>query len=249
MGKSPLLLVSHYGCASYNLSGGLGFGDHQPPEGRGSNKRSSSRASPSWLPPNAAANVVSGVAAIAAAVLAPGAAMALPAGLEVRGGELTINQPDGTSLIINQGSKRAAGDWSSFDIDNGEQVEVRQPDATSLMLGRVTGGSPTQIQGSLSANGGVILVNPNGMLVGPSAVINTLPTASTRCEPRGLHGWRPDSASALTAKSSRRQDHQPGHHFRVRHRHGGLAGSPDPERWCHSCTLGPVQLAAPGYWT
>ena len=106
--------------------------------------------------------------------------MALPAGLQVRGGELTISQPDGTSLIINQGSKRAAGDWRSFDIDNGEQVEVRQPDSSSLMLGRVTGGTATQILGSLSADGGVILINPNGMLIGPNAVINTASfTAST----------------------------------------------------------------------
>ena len=48
------------------------------------------------------------------------------------------------------------------------------------MLGRVTGGSATQIQGSISADGGVILINPNGMLIGPNAVINTASfTAST----------------------------------------------------------------------
>ena len=165
-----------------NFSGGLGFGDKQPSSGQRRKKSgvSNERVQSSSPPASAAANVVSSMAAIAAAMLTPGAAMALPAGLQVRGGELTISQPDGTSLIINQGSKRAAGDWQSFDIDDGEQVEVRQPDSSSLMLGRVTGGSATQIQGSISADGGVILINPNGMLIGPNAVINTASfTAST----------------------------------------------------------------------
>ena len=164
------------------FSGGLGFGKQHSPAGRRRDQISSSAVSDqSSSPPQlTAANVVSGLAAIAAAMLTPGAAMALPAGLEVRGGELTISQPDGSSLIINQGSSRAAGDWKSFDINNGEQVEVRQPDTSSLMLGRVTGGTATQILGSLSADGGVILINPNGMLIGPSAVINTASfTAST----------------------------------------------------------------------
>ena len=114
-----------------------------------------------------------GAAAAAAFLMAPTAALALPNGLQVRGGKLTVSQPDGTSIIINQSTDRAAGDWSSFDINAGEKVEIRQPDTNSLMLGRVTGGSPTSIQGSLSANGGVILINPNGMLIGPGSIINT----------------------------------------------------------------------------
>ena len=41
------------------------------------------------------------------------------------------------------------------------------------MVGRITGGSRTEIFGNLNANGGVILINPQGMLFGAEAEINT----------------------------------------------------------------------------
>ena len=85
--------------------------------------------------------------AAAAALFAPAASFALPNGLEVTGGKLTISQPDGSTLVINQGTSRATGDWSSFDIGRGEKVEIHQPSANSWMLGRVVGGSPTDMQG------------------------------------------------------------------------------------------------------
>ena len=86
--------------------------------------------------------------------------------------DLQISSPDGSTLVIDQGSSRAASDWQSFDIGDGERVIVNQPDTSSLLLGRVVGGSATQILGSLSANGGLLLVNPYGLLIGSDAVIN-----------------------------------------------------------------------------
>ena len=115
----------------------------------------------------------SSLSAAAAMLLMPGVAMALPQGLQIRGGELNISQPDGSTLIINQGTNRAAGDWESFDINAGQRVQINQPGKSSLLLNRITGGSATQILGSLSADGGVILVNPYGMLIGADATINT----------------------------------------------------------------------------
>ena len=41
------------------------------------------------------------------------------------------------------------------------------------MVGRITGGSRTEIFGNLNATGGVILINPKGMLFGAEAEINT----------------------------------------------------------------------------
>ena len=84
---------------------------------RGAAKRSSS-AGKMW------AVAGSSLSAAAAALLMPNAAMALPQGMQVRGGELNITQPDGSTLIINQGTNRAVGEWESFDINAGQKVQV-----------------------------------------------------------------------------------------------------------------------------
>jgi filamentous hemagglutinin family protein len=106
-------------------------------------------------------------------LLTPGAALALPEGLVVQGGSISVSQPDGSSLLIQQGTNRAAGDWQNFNIGANERVTIQQPSATSVMLARVTGGVGTEIFGQLNANGGLVLLNPYGVLIGPGAVINT----------------------------------------------------------------------------
>lgn len=79
----------------------------------------------------------------------------------------------GNQLTINQGSNRAVIDWASFNINPGKIVEIIQPGTSSAMLNRVTGdANPSQILGSLSANGTVMLMNPNGVMFGNNAVIN-----------------------------------------------------------------------------
>lgn len=79
----------------------------------------------------------------------------------------------GNQLTINQGTDRAVVNWGSFDINPGKMVQINQPNASSAMLNRVTGdASPSQILGSLSANGTVMLMNPNGVMFGQNAVIN-----------------------------------------------------------------------------
>ena len=48
------------------------------------------------------------------------------------------------------------------------------PSSSSVQLDRVTGGlGPSQILGSLWSNGRVFLVNPDGMLFGAGATVNT----------------------------------------------------------------------------
>lgn len=105
--------------------------------------------------------------------MVPGRALALPEGLVVQGGVIGVTQPDASTLLIQQGSDRAAGDWRSFNIGAAERVTIQQPSASSLMLARVTGGVGTEIFGQLNANGGLLLLNPYGVLIGPGASINT----------------------------------------------------------------------------
>ncbi|WP_421955007.1 beta strand repeat-containing protein [Polaromonas sp.] len=79
----------------------------------------------------------------------------------------------GNQLTINQATARAVVDWASFNIDAGKAVLFVQPNAASAMLNRVTGdANPSQILGSLSANGTVMLMNPNGVMFGQGAVVN-----------------------------------------------------------------------------
>jgi len=109
----------------------------------------------------------------------PCGVMANPMGGSVMGGAANISGGAGT-LNIHQTSDRAIIHWQDFSIQQGELTNFLQPSSSSAVLNRVTGGNPSNILGTLQANGQVFLVNPNGILVGPSGVINTAGfTAST----------------------------------------------------------------------
>lgn len=106
-------------------------------------------------------------------VLLPSAAVwANPTGEQVVGGAATF-QRSGNTLTVNQNTDRLAVNWQDFSIAAGERTHFNMPSATSAALNRVLGGNPSSIYGSLSANGTIYLVNPNGILVGPGGTINT----------------------------------------------------------------------------
>jgi filamentous hemagglutinin family protein len=63
-------------------------------------------------------------------------------------------------------------DWQSYNVGAGHKVEYLQPSSSSIALNRVLGGDPSQIRGSLVANGRVFLVNPNGIVFGERSVID-----------------------------------------------------------------------------
>ncbi len=98
-------------------------------------------------------------------------AYALPAGGMVVAGGASISSTAGSS-IITQSSQKVAIDWQSFNIGQGEAVRFIQPNGNSVALNRVLGADPSIILGSLSANGKIFLVNPNGILFGQGASVN-----------------------------------------------------------------------------
>ncbi|MCA9781456.1 MAG: filamentous hemagglutinin N-terminal domain-containing protein, partial [Candidatus Eremiobacteraeota bacterium] len=97
-------------------------------------------------------------------------ATANPSGPTVRHGQVQITP--GAQAQIQQLTDRAIVDWQSFSIGTGESVQFLQPGQLSVILNRVTGVDPSQILGSLSANGQVFLINPNGILFGPNSTVN-----------------------------------------------------------------------------
>ena len=95
----------------------------------------------------------------------------LPTGGVITAGTATIAQ-NGNTLNINQSSAAAIGNFTSFSIGANAVVDIRQTNASNAFLARVTGSDPTQIYGLLKSNGTVMLVNQNGLMVGPGGVID-----------------------------------------------------------------------------
>lgn len=95
----------------------------------------------------------------------------LPTGGTVVAGSGTIAQ-SGSAMTITQASGNMAIDWQSFSIGQGNSVNFVQPSASAVALNRVLGSDVSVIQGALTANGQVFLINPNGVLFSPSAQVN-----------------------------------------------------------------------------
>src|SRR3989344_3139837 len=98
-------------------------------------------------------------------------AHANPSGEQVAAGSAEFDR-SGSTLTINT-SDQVIINWQNFSIDAGELTKFVQPSATSAALNRVVSGNPSAIFGTLQANGQIFLINPNGILVGNGAVINT----------------------------------------------------------------------------
>src|SRR5262245_10788918 len=97
-----------------------------------------------------------------------------PDGPVVVGGSATVSGAGTSSVTINQSSNKAIINWNTFNIGAGETTTFVQPGSSSVALNRVTGGlGPSEIYGTLNANGQVFVINRDGVLVGPSGVINT----------------------------------------------------------------------------
>ena len=96
---------------------------------------------------------------------------AQPVGGVVSAGGATIGGTAG-AMTITQTTPNVAINWQSFGINAGQSVRFVQPGSGSVALNRVIGSDPSSILGSLTANGKVFLVNPNGILFGQNASVN-----------------------------------------------------------------------------
>jgi filamentous hemagglutinin family protein len=113
--------------------------------------------------------------------LTPYASFALPQDGVVAIGSADINY-NGSNLAVNQHSDRALIDWRSFDIGSSESVNFNQPGSGSIAINRVNNANPTNILGTLKANGKVVLVNPNGVFFGQGSVVDVSGITATTAD-------------------------------------------------------------------
>lgn len=116
------------------------------------------------------------LATLAAMLLMDNPLFALDPGTLPSGGQITTGSGTiavgGDRMTVNQSSPQMIANWNSFNIGSNAAVQFNQPNSTSSALNRINDQNPSQIMGSLSANGRVFLVNPSGIIFGKTARID-----------------------------------------------------------------------------
>src|SRR5690349_12098749 len=99
-------------------------------------------------------------------------AIAGPTGGVVVEGQGSISTPTTGTTVIDQSSKQLQLNWNSFDVGASESVQFHQPSSSAVAFNRILDQKPSQIFGRIEGNGQVVLVNPNGLLIGRTAQLN-----------------------------------------------------------------------------
>jgi filamentous hemagglutinin family protein len=102
----------------------------------------------------------------------PNKVFANPAGVISSQGVGSIQGLGTSQVTIQQIAPKGIINWNSFNIAPGEVTRFIQPSSQAIILNRIHDASPSQIFGSLLANGSVILLNSNGILFGKGAQVN-----------------------------------------------------------------------------
>ncbi|HCZ13326.1 MAG TPA: hypothetical protein DHV85_01765, partial [Candidatus Accumulibacter sp.] len=141
----------------------------------------------------------------ALAFFAPTLAHANPEGGVVTGGAATITTT-GPKTDIIQHTDRAVIDWRTFNIAAGEHTQFYQPSSSSIVLNRVNDTDPSRIFGQLTANGNVVVLNPNGVLFGAGSRVDVNGIVATTAGIKtddfmagSLHFNQPGNPNAIVA--------------------------------------------------
>ena len=95
------------------------------------------------------------------------AAIVGSANLATQGNKLTVTTQNGVGL------QHSAINWQSFSVPAGNTTHFQQPSAASTVINRVVTNVPSQLFGTLSSNGHLVLVNQAGIAVGAGALVDT----------------------------------------------------------------------------
>lgn len=91
-----------------------------------------------------------------------------PQGPSIVAGDVSIVEKSNELSIATSG--RTIIDWDLFSIEPGETTRFLQD---APVLNRVVGQDPSRLMGMLEANGEIYLLNPQGVIIGKEAVIQT----------------------------------------------------------------------------
>ncbi len=125
-----------------------------------------------WAPFVLRATVAWPVAAVLPVAVMPVFAGSLPTGPSVVAGKAFVTSPSSNAIVVKQATPRAVVDWTSFNIGQGASVSFSQPGIGAATLNVVTGDAPTQLAGSLKADGSVFVVNRNGIEITPTGRVD-----------------------------------------------------------------------------
>ena len=119
--------------------------------------------------------ILSGLIALA---LSGSMAFAMPQGGTVVAGNVSVTNGSLADLV-NGGTLNVQGnsliDWNSFNIGQNETLNVIFNSGANMLINHVTGSEISQLLGTLNAvqgKGNFMLINPNGIVVGPQAQLN-----------------------------------------------------------------------------
>lgn len=99
------------------------------------------------------------------------AAQAAPSGASYDPQTVSVSQA-GARTTVTQTTARAVVDWSSFDVGAQEAVAFSQPGSDAAILNRIHSPTASQIDGTLTAPGRVIIQNGNGVFFGANARVD-----------------------------------------------------------------------------
>ena len=94
-----------------------------------------------------------------------------PIGGVVASGSVAI-QSNGSATTVTQGTQKAIVNWQGFNVAPNESVNFVQPSSSAVILNRVQSPNGSVIQGQITANGKVFLINPNGILFSQGSSVN-----------------------------------------------------------------------------
>lgn len=99
-------------------------------------------------------------------------------------GGVTVDNVTGVgNVTVTQTTNQGVVNWNNFNIAPTETTQFVQPSANSVTLNRVTGdANPSQIMGTLNANGKVAIVNPNGIVFGKNSKVDVAGLVATTAD-------------------------------------------------------------------
>ena len=96
---------------------------------------------------------------------------ALPRGGAVTHGGASLSYST-NKLLINQHTSAASFSWTSFNVKSGQSVQYVTPGSSSVSMNFIGGTTPSSIEGSVTSNGILYFMNPNGLIFGSGSVVS-----------------------------------------------------------------------------